>query len=159
MKKYDIVQDHDPDFIEKAFAHIDPGNNNNNALSNNHSNTTTANGTGNGNSLTTTAAINGSGNSLTVNATGIPDPYSKRSSDETNGTNGSNANPNNSVDLAAEETNQKPKAKLPTNLSKVIELHSAAVNQVITNSDQRLCQQRAWAHNLSDYKSRLVMIE
>jgi len=31
--------------------------------------------------------------------------------------------------------------------------------QVITSSDQRLCQQRVWAHNLSDYKSRLVMVE
>jgi len=31
--------------------------------------------------------------------------------------------------------------------------------QVITCGDQRLCQQRTWAHNLSDYKSRLVMVE
>jgi len=33
------------------------------------------------------------------------------------------------------------------------------LTQVITSSDQRLCQQRIWAHNLSDYKSRLVMVE
>jgi len=33
------------------------------------------------------------------------------------------------------------------------------LTQVITSSDQRLYQQRAWAHNLADYKSRLVMVE
>jgi len=31
--------------------------------------------------------------------------------------------------------------------------------QVITYTDERLYQQRTWAHNLSDYKSRLVMVE
>jgi len=30
--------------------------------------------------------------------------------------------------------------------------------QVITCNDQRPCQQRTWAHKLSDYKSRLVMV-
>ena len=33
------------------------------------------------------------------------------------------------------------------------------LTQVITVSDQRLCQQRAWAHDLSDCKSGLVMVE
>jgi len=33
------------------------------------------------------------------------------------------------------------------------------LTQVITRRDQRLYQQRAWAQNLSDYKSRLVMVE
>jgi len=123
LKKYNILQDHDPDFILKAFEHIDPGNNNNN--------TTTATGIGTGNSLTTTAAINGTGNSLTINTTGVPNPYSKRSSNGTNDTNGSNANPNNSIDLTEEEANQKQKAKPPTNLSKVIEPHSTALKKVI----------------------------
>ena len=74
LKKYRAIKDHDSNFLEKALADIDadidPGNYNNN------NNTATANGTG---TLTTTAATNGSGNSLTINATGIPNPYSKRS--------------------------------------------------------------------------------
>ena len=90
LQKYGAVDDHDPNFLEKAFEDVGPGNNN----------TATATGTGTGHSLTTTAAINGSGN-LIINTTGVPNtnPYSKRSSGETNGTNGSNANPNNSVCL------------------------------------------------------------
>jgi len=86
-------------------------------------------GTGTGSSLTTTAAINGSGNPVTI-TTGIPNPYSKRSS-ETNNTNGNNANPSNSIDLTDEEANKKPKAKTPTNLSKVREPHSKALKEVI----------------------------
>jgi len=31
--------------------------------------------------------------------------------------------------------------------------------QVITCSDQQLCQQHAWGHNLLGYKSRLVMVK
>jgi len=38
-------------------------------------------------------------------------------------------------------------------------LLSLGPTQVITHSDQRPCRQCAWAHNLSDYKSRLVMVE
>ena len=41
----------------------------------------------------------------------------------------------------------------------LVSLMSLGLAQGITYSDQRLCQQRTWAHNLSDYKSRLVMVE
>jgi len=138
MNKYDIAQDHDIDFIEKAFKDVDPGNNNNN-----NNNNTTSTGTGTGSSLTTTAAFNGTGHSLTI-STGIgigigignPDtntnPYSKRHSG-TNGTGAHNSttNPSNSIDLTDEEANQKPKAKPPTTLSKVIEPYSKALKEVI----------------------------
>jgi len=40
-----------------------------------------------------------------------------------------------------------------------VSLLSLGLTQGITWSDLRLYQQRAWAHNLSDYKSRLVMVE
>jgi len=43
MKRYAIAEDHDSNFLEKAFEDIDPSNNNNN---NNNNNTATANGTG-----------------------------------------------------------------------------------------------------------------
>jgi len=41
----------------------------------------------------------------------------------------------------------------------LVSLLPLGLTQVITNSDQQLHRQRAWAHNLSDYKSRLVMVE
>ena len=135
MKKYDIDQDHDIDFIEKAFEsnNIDPSNTHNTTTGNPQNTTTvsTRNSTGKSPTTTTTAAINGSGNSINITTARIPNtntnPYSKRSSNGTNDTNGSNANPNNSIDLTTEEANQKSKAKPPTNLSKVIEPHSSAL--------------------------------
>jgi len=41
----------------------------------------------------------------------------------------------------------------------LVTLLPLGLTQVITCSDQRLYQQRIWAYNLSDYKSRLVMVE
>ena len=41
----------------------------------------------------------------------------------------------------------------------LVSLSSLGLAQGITWSDLRLCQQRAWAHDLSDYKSGLVMVE
>jgi len=48
---------------------------------------------------------------------------------------------------------------LPMYSAMLASLLPVGPTQVITYSDQRPCQQRAWAHNLSDYKSRLVMVE
>jgi len=44
-------------------------------------------------------------------------------------------------------------------LGMLVALLPLGLTQVIIYSDQRLHQQRTWAHNLSDYKSRLVMVE
>ena len=48
---------------------------------------------------------------------------------------------------------------LPMYRAMPVSLLSLGPTQVITMCDQRPYQQRTWAHNLSDYKSRLVMVE
>jgi len=68
VKRYDILQDLDPDLIARAFEETDPGNNN--TTGNFQNTTTTANGTGTGTSLTT-AAITG----ISVNRGDIVRPW------------------------------------------------------------------------------------
>jgi len=48
---------------------------------------------------------------------------------------------------------------LPMHSAMLASLLSLDPTQVITCSDQGRSQHRAWAHNLSDYKSRLVIVK